>query len=373
MQVCYKGFYGLNHSWSVVSQNISRSLINLGHSLDVFSTNGIDKIPNDLIKNVIGYVENDSKLIGNTLKDNYDVSLSYTAMKNFPQYLQHSKKNRFGIWTFEFDGKNALPSGFAKNHIYCDKILPPSKFAKQVFSNSGIPENKMTVISHGINLNEIDSAEPYKLKTNKSTKILINLGQIHRRKNLSGALDMFGKAFSKKDDVCLILKIQDKTPQFNFELSFSYIYKEFISKYPNHAEVEIIRDFIPNIYSLYKSCDITFSPSNCEGFGMVPMEGMACGLFPIASNYGGWLDYLDDNNSLLINGNEFKVPSNYLYYEQKSGTIAFKPFEDDGIEKLKFAVGNVDKLKEKTISNINNIKEKYNWIEITKQILKLVK
>lgn len=371
MRVCYQGFYGQNHSWSTVAQNITRSLIELNNTVDVFSTNGTAKIPEDLLPNVVGSVE-DKKQVGIMPGNDYDMSLSYTALKNFSYFIQHSKKNRFGIWCYEFNGKNSLPTGFAKAHRSVDRILPPSKFAKEVFLNSGMPEDKMTVIPHGVNLREIDAAIPYPLKTNKSIKILINLGQIHQRKNLDGALKMLGIAFTKKDDVCFVLKVQEKKPKYGFEVSFQDSYKLFTQSYPDHPEVEIIKDFIPNIYSLYKSCDITFSPSHAEGFGMVPLEGMACGVVPIASRYGGFLDFLNDNNSLLIDGKEFKVPVSWLYYDGKPGTTAFLPSVDDGVEKLRFAVNNMSNLKKRTSEQVSEVRETFSWLNITKQILALV-
>jgi glycosyltransferase involved in cell wall biosynthesis len=369
MRICYQGFAAQNHSWAIVAQNICRSLIDLNHSVDIFSTNGNKYFPQDLEKNLVCYGDNNKVMFGNIPGNNYDMTISYTAMKNFNPYLQHSAKNRFGIYCYEFAGKNSLPVGFAKAHQYCDKILAPSNFARQVFLESGVPDDKVVVIPHGINNKEIDAAVPYQLKTKKSVKILINLGQIHRRKNFTGALEMFGRAFTKESDVCLVLKIQDRTPTQQFELSFKDVFQNFNSKFPNHAEVEIVKEFIPNIYSLYKACDITFSPSHCEGFGMVPLEGMACGLIPVASNYGGFTDFLDHSNAFLIEGKEFNVPPNYLYYQSKPGTKAFMPDPSDGINKLKAAVASVNSRSFSPTA----IKLNYDWLEVAKKVLALVK
>ncbi len=371
MRICYQGFAAQNHSWAVVAQNISRGLIELNHTVDIFSTNGNKHYPPDLDKNLIGCGDKNQLISGKIPGKDYDMSFSYTAMKNFSRFLQHSPRNRFGIYCYEFAGKNSLPIGFAKAHQYCDKILAPSHFARQVFLDSGVPEDKLVVIPHGINSKEIDAAVPHPLKTRKTVKILINLGQIHKRKNFPGALEMFGQAFNKNSDVCLVLKIQDRPPKQQFELSFRDVYESFERKFPNHAEVEIVREFIPNIYSLYKSCDITFSPSHAEGFGMVPLEGMACGLLPVASNYSGFLDFMD-GSPFLIEGQEFNVPPEYLYYQRKTGTKAFMPDVVDGVKKLRDAVSIVgDGLKWK-LSKIEETKRDYDWLEVTKKILALV-
>lgn len=372
MRILIRQFLNANHSWAHVGRGIASALITQGHEVDLFSTDGYKNIPNDLKNNLIGASEDNKLLLGKYPDNNYDMVISYTALKNMQLYLSHAPKNRFGIWCYEFAGKNSLPDGFAKCYKFADKLLLPSNFAKQVFLDSGIPENVMTVIPHGIDFEQIKSAKPFPLKTKKSTKIMIQpLGQVHRRKNIDGLLDMYGKAFYKNDDVCLVLKIQDKIPNQPFELSFNELYKNFENKYKNHAEVEIIKEYIPNIYSLYKSCDIVFSASNTEGFGMCALEANALGLINIAPRYGGFLDFLNDDNSMLIDGKEFFVPANYLYWQSKLGTKAFKPNIDDGVVKLRFAVSHKDELLKKYKANIEITEKNYNWLTITNKILEL--
>jgi glycosyltransferase involved in cell wall biosynthesis len=371
MKVCMKQFFGACHSWSIVGQNIARSLIKQGHTVDLFSTNGNKYFPEDLRPNLIGYVDEKNAIVGSNPGNDYEMSVSFTALKNMGSYLGHSPKNRFGIWCYEFAGKNALPNGFAKCYKDCDRLLPPSSFAKQVFLDSGIPSSAMTVIPHGINFDEVDAAIPYELKTKKNTKILVVIGQVHRRKNLQGLLDMYGKAFTNKDDVCLVLKVQDRPPTQPFELSFGEIYHTFHDRYKSHAEVEIIREFIPNMFSLYKVCDIVFTATFCEAFYIPGLESNALGLINIAPNYGGQVDFLNNDNSLLIDGKEFFVPIDHLYWHRKPGTIAFAPHIDDGIDKLRHAVENKSALLAKFKSNIDIIRSKYNWDTITSQILNL--
>jgi glycosyltransferase involved in cell wall biosynthesis len=355
-------FLGANYSWAIVGQNLARAFIKSGHEVDLFSTDGVQYLPPDL-----------KPYLKSIPEAEYPMQLSYTAFRNFPNYLKNGNKNRFGIWTYEFDGKNSLPSGFAKNYKECDQILPPSQFAKQVFINSGIPENHLTVVPHGVNAEEILSAHPYPLKTKKNFKLFVNVAQVHKRKNLFGLLEMFGRAFTKTDDVCLVIKVHEKKPTQLFEVNFQEIFNDFKQKYKNHAEIEIIRQFVPNIYSLYKSCDAAFSASYTEAFGMTGLEAQAAGLFNIAPNYGGFLDFLNEENSLLIEGKEFFVKPDMVYWSYQPGSKAFMPNIDSGVEKLKHAYANKDSLKEKAQLLAPSILEKYSWDKIGDQILGLVK
>lgn len=378
MKIAAQGFLAQNHSWSIVMQNICRQLHYMNHQVDMYSTNGIDYFPPDLkplLKVALApeVYQNDLDAAEAKMLPEYDMQLTYTAFRNFPAYLKRGKKNRFGIWTYEFAGKNSLPTGFAKNYKYCDQILPPSTFAKQVFMDSGIPDNHMTVIPHGIDPQHIVEAEPYKLKTNKKYKIFLNVAQVHRRKNLDGALEMFGRAFTKKDDVCLVIKVHDRKPTQPFELNFNSLFSEFKAKYKNHAEIEIIKEFIPNIYSLYKACNIMFSASHAEGFGMTALEAQATGLINIAPNYGGFTDFLNNDNSLLINGKEFYVKANMVYWSFQAGSKAFNPDLKLGAEALITACKNYDQLKPKAEALVPDILDRYSWQKVAQQIIGLSK
>lgn len=357
MKVCIEQFLGLNHSWSCVGQNIARALHQKGHEVHVRSTNGYNNFPKDL-----------QPLIKENLDNNYDMQISYTAMINFQKYLSHGKKNRFGIWNYEF---TVLPAGFPKNIQFLDMFLPSSNFSKEIFKNNGIPEEKMKVVKHGFAVEQYKNAKPMELKTNKKIKILANIAQPHQRKNLPGLLEAFGKAFSKKDDVCLVLKVVDKIPTSTFEVSFSKCFSEFKKQFPNHAEVLIIKDFIDDIASLYKACDIVFTMAHTECFWLPGLEGLACNKIIISPRYGGQLDYLNDSNSLLVDGKVTRAPSSAHYWSSSIYSGWFNPFIEDAVMKLKLAVSNYDELQKKFTQNSLNIIDDYTWDKVAEEILLL--
>src|SRR5271155_3028351 len=108
MKICWFGFLGKNHSWSIVAQNLSREFIRMGHDVDLFSTNGTDHFPDDLKPHLKGYFdettvitpENYHDIISSKLEKQYDMQMSYTALRNFDRYFIRGDKNRFGIWNY---------------------------------------------------------------------------------------------------------------------------------------------------------------------------------------------------------------------------------------------------------------------------------
>lgn len=359
--------FGKNMSWGLVGQNIGRSLLKLGHNVEFISTDGID--PKFLPEDLRPYTR--SQPIGV-----YDCQISYTAPHNWPIYLANGTKNRFAIWNYEYNIKqgspDALLQGFAKYWRATDKILPSSSFTKDVFRSMLIPDEKMVVVPHGINLEDFSYDKKYPLKTKKSKKILLNIAQPHKRKALPLALKSFGKAFTKKDDVCLIAKVfkQNNKGQ-QFDIDFSSLYKTFESKFPNHAEVEFIYDYIPNIADIYKSCDINFSATHAECWHLPSLEALASNIINVVPNYGGQLDFCNENNSILINGKVVRCSPDNLYWKPNNFAVHFEIDTDDAALKLRKAVEENDQLKSKFQPYCQEVVSKFTWENVAKQILDL--
>lgn len=339
-----------------MAQNICRALIKRGHDVHMFSTNGLDLFPEDLRPNL------------RVLDGEYDMQLTYTAMRNFSQYLSHGKKNRFPIWNYE---TTVLPQGFAKHYKYSDKMLPSSNFSKEIFANAGIPKEAMVVVPHGIDPSKFESAGAYPLKTKKSFKLLANIAQPHLRKNIPGLLEAFGKAFTKKDDVCLVLKVVDKPPSQVFEVSFAEIFGDFKRKYKDHAEIEVLSNFIVDIEGLYKSCHAIITMTHAECFWLPGLEAMAAGNLVIAPNYGGQLDYMNRDNSLLIDGKVGRADQRMQYWTQSPYAAVFNPDVDSAVDMLRFSFNNYENLMKDFRPNMKKVAEAFTWDNAAAQILRL--
>lgn len=373
MKILIKQFLGQNHSWSVCGWGLARAFKKAGHSVHLFSTDGVENLPPDLKENLIGYANLNQHTIahGNYPDKDYDMQVSYTAMKNFPHYLSNGFKNRFGIWTYEWNGENVLPTGFAKNHMSCDMILAPSEFSKDIFINSKVPENKIHVIPHGIDEQQYSQDFKIKIPTNKKFKILANIAQNHIRKNIPGMLEAYGKAFSKNDDVCLLIKAKPRKPMHAFDIDLNECISQFKKNFPNHAEIKIISEFIFDMSALYRSVDCTYTLSFCEGFYFPALEALASGKLNIAPAYGGHLDYLNQDNSILVNGSVMRADPKSMYWESKNNAVWFEPCINDASEKLRHAYSSFQNINSKLEIEKNHIIKKYGWDSIGNKILQL--
>jgi len=363
--------FGQNHSWSLVGQNLGRALIKLGHNVEFVSTDGFEQrfVPDDLMP-----------FVRKAPSGQYDCQVSYTAPHNWPNFLSHGTKNRFGIWNYEYNNKRSddkylsLLKGFAKFYRSTDLVLPSSNFSREVFISMGIPDEKMAVVPHGINLLDFEGTETFKLATRKSRKILLNIAQPHRRKALHLALKAFGKAFTKDDDVCLVAKVfKHNKKDHPFDIDFPALFKTFETKFPRHAEVEFIYSYIPNIADIYRACDINFSATHAECWHLPSLEALASGTVNVVPRYGGQLDFCNDDNSILIDGSITRAPRDHQYWEFNPFAVHFEIDTDDAAKKLQTAVSNFDAVKSRFAPNMSETAKTFTWEIAAQKILELCK
>lgn len=376
MKVCWFGFLGKNHSWSIVAQNISRQLIKMGHEVDLFSTNGLQHFPEDLKPYLKGYLEegqpvteqNLHELVISKLSPTYDMQLSYTALRNFCLYFTRGDKNRFGIWNYE---TTILPRAFAKYADCVDLVLPSSQFSKDIFVKNGMSADKQVVVQHGIHLDRFQNLGKFPLKTKKKYKILANIAQPHLRKNIPGLLEAWGKAFTRQDDVCLVLKIARKSPNPMFDVNFDAYFNDFRERYKAHAEVEIVDQFIVDIETLYNACDVVITMSHAECFWMPGLEAFAANKIVVAPRYGGQLDYMNDDNSVLIDGKIIRADMKMRYWEPSPYAAVFDPNVNQCAEKLRDVIANYDDYLKKFSPKMREILPEYTWDKVAARIVSL--
>lgn len=356
MRICFEQYLNSSHSWGECGLQTALALQSLGHEIHLKSTNGWHFVPESL-----------KPCIREKLDSDYDMQFSYTAMLNFPHYLSHGNKNRFGMWCYEFP---IIPRDFPRYHQFCDKLLAPSNFAREIFIQNKVPAEKVVRVPHGFHLSSTE--EKYPLKTKKTHKILMVIGQPHLRKNIKGALEAYCKAFTKEDDVCLVAKIAKVSKiQQAFEIDPLTVLNQVKKQYPSHAEIELITDFIPDMTTLYNACDIVYTLSYAEGFYLPGIQGLAKRMVCIAPRYGGQLDFMNDNNSLLIEGKIAKALAAMQYWNSSPYNGIFESEIDDAANKLKKAVFEFDSLKDKFLPGMKDVISEYTWENASKKLVEL--
>ena len=143
------------------------------------------------------------------------------------------------------------------------------------------------------------------------------------------------------------------------------------NEFKNHGEVEIIDKFIVDIETLYNSCDVVFTMTHAECFWMPGLEGFAANKVVVAPRYGGQLDYMNDDNSILIGGKEIRADVRMQYWEPSPYAKVFDPSVDEAAEKLKDLIKNYDDYLNKFSPNMQKILPDFTWDKAAEKIVSL--
>ena len=183
-----------------------------------------------------------------------------------------------------------------------DMILAPSCHVLRPYLEAGLSSRAGAVIPHGIDPEVFSPATlPFSYPTKKDFKFLQTSFPWVCEKGFDLCVQAFGRAFSSKDDVSLILRTprvlapEVRKPTFS---RLESIVREQLAK-PGSPEVLLIeRDAEPNQRGgFYTAADCYVHPLRAEGFGMTILEAMACGLPVIATAWSGPADFLSPRYS----------------------------------------------------------------------------
>lgn len=153
------------------------------------------------------------------------------------------------------------------------KIIAVSQHTKKdIIDMIGIPEQKITVIYNAVSDEIFAPATPSASLPNLETPYLLYVGNIKPAKNVTRLIDAFLLAKQKAPDLRLMLVGKNFMPQFT---------KEFCTQNQIEMAGEVT---FSTLGEIYRRAKIFVFPSLYEGFGLPPLEAMACETPVICSN-----------------------------------------------------------------------------------------
>lgn len=201
-------------------------------------------------------------------------------------------------WTmFESD---RLPEGWAGALNTMDEVWVPSEFNRRTFAEHGVIASKIHVIPVGIDARPYASASPMQLPGTGYT--FLSVFQWMERKGYDVLLDSWAKAFRASDPVRLVLR----SHSFGSSLPVARQLEAFLASRGLHrddlAPIHLIEEFLPDdrLPELFAAIDCFVLPSRGEGWCIPCMEAMAAAKPVIATAWSAQTDYLDQDNSWLL-------------------------------------------------------------------------
>ncbi|RNA63643.1 glycosyltransferase family 1 protein [Chryseobacterium nematophagum] len=211
-----------------------------------------------------------------------------------------------------------------------DELWVPSDFCVNIFTKyTGIPVMRFShPIEKLIISDEFDCSE-YNIKPNSKVYVTIfDSLSTTIRKNPEATIDSFIKVFKNDPESVLIVKTHN--------LERSKDAQKALEKYSAIPNIIMINELFSKekLHSLIQKSDVLISLHGSEGFGLTMAEAMSYGKIVVGTGYSGNLDFMNVNNSFLVQYDFIKT-SNTKGLIAEGLTLA-RPNIDDAAEKLQY-------------------------------------
>lgn len=265
--------------------------------------------------------DNDKKRI--KVMKNHQDNYSHYLYVNVPQFFKAGKgKTTAGFTMSETSG---LPAYWVQSCNSVDLVFVPTSFNYKTFAESGVHKEKLRIVPLGVDYHRYTpEGKKYPLRRSENLFTFFSVGEWVPRKGFDLLIQAFIEEFNSADDVCLVLKCHCSGS--DYDPAGDKILKEIKKittsiKNPNPPPIRLIPYTLPSseMPSLYRTADCFVSPTRGEGWNMPVYEAIACGVPVITTDWSAHLDYLNQENSYLIeiDGLEripcFNTPNDKIY------------------------------------------------------------
>ena len=286
----------------------------------------------------------------------WDISLFHINADQTPNCLPFvsmrvQETYKIGFWAWELE---RFPSPLLDSGRFLNDLWVPSNFIADAIIRSCNFDPK--VIPHPVRDHKEGSfgvSDKFNIGEGFILTTIFDLDSYIDRKNPFGAINAFieaSKNMSFRDEAKLIIK---GTGSMGRE---KVLNKINMIKERNDLRIIVIDDFLSEeeMIGLRNITDLFLSLHRSEGFGLNLIENMNAGNLVIGTNYSGNTDFMNDNNSLLV---DFEmVPVGKDQYPFGEGQFWAEPKISDAAEKIIWAYENrlkADKLSSNAQSYIN--------------------
>jgi glycosyltransferase involved in cell wall biosynthesis len=194
---------------------------------------------------------------------------------------------RYGYWAWELP---RAPRTWLRDAVAVSEIWAPSQHTAASFAGA---ERPVRVAPHPLFMEDYEAVTPRARTAGFMAVALCDLNSSEARKNPSGAIEAFRRAFADDPGARLVVKTQNGAahPQQLAALN--------AAAGPN---VEVIDATWPyaEVLGLIAAADVLISLHRAEGFGLPLAEAMALGTPVIATGWSANLDFMDETTGVLV-------------------------------------------------------------------------
>lgn len=267
-----------------------------------------------------------------------------------------NKKSGYNI-CFTYWETNKIPANWIDIINSADELWTTSAWAKNVFINSGV---NIPVYDFKLGINDVIYSMPSepRILRKPGQFTFLSIGSPSTRKNSQMSVDAFLKLFGKDDRFNLIYKSNGHADARIYLNDGSRMYLK------DHDRIKVIdwQTTDSDLAKIYDEVDCVLYPTSGEGWGLLPLQGIAKGIPTICTNATACTEFA-----------HLSVPLNY-----KWGTMNMfgiyegcgdwaEPDFDDLCDKMLYVVNNYDEVADKTFHGAKWVHSNLTWERVSQK------
>jgi glycosyltransferase involved in cell wall biosynthesis len=249
---------------------------------------------------------------------------------------------------------SVVPDSWRETMPQMQEIWTPSQYCVDIFEENNL--NKIIrKVPHGID------PELWKIENRYLTDkfIFFHVGGPTARKGGQRVVDAFLDLFDGNDDVMLILKSNEDTECRFYENGVDF---KSAAAHPQIVSINY-QVAVEDLVRLYNRSHCLVYPTNGEGFGLIPFQGIATGLPTIVTNATACADFAE--LSVPLDSKPTKGVGVHL------GDWV-EPDADDLRDKRRYVYDNYNEVKEKTLESARLIHNTQTWYHVAAQVIDIL-
>jgi len=271
--------------------------------------------------------------------------------------FSNSGKYKIGFTTTEVDG---IPTDWVRVLNEMDEVWTTSEFAKKSFEKSGV-KPPIFNMREGIDPNYFHpDIKPFENNVQKKFLFISNFAW-GRRKGIQELFEAFSKEFSYKEDVAMVIKALPSYHGMDVKKDMAELYHRSDS-----APIIVWDAVLPShlLSGFYTAGNCLVFPSRGEGFGLPPLEALACGVPVITTNYSAPPEYLKKDGEVLpgVELIDYKIKpfdgSDSIYYHGFNWAL---PSVSHLRRLMRKVFNNYEKYKAGALESSEYIREEWTW------------
>ncbi len=215
----------------------------------------------------------------------------------------HTNSYRFQFRRYGKISKRLLAPLEKRTYQISDRILPVSSYVRNnLIRDYGISPHRIEIIHNGVNTRIFHSIPGHERKKD----MVLYVGRIYKGKGLEFLIDAMEQVVADH-------------PEFRLAVAGDGVYLKNIQAFIQNKTVRKHIDFLGwqnsgALNGLYNEASVCVMPSIVEGFGLTLLEAMACGCPVIATDSGGAVDIIrnDENGVLVTHGDTDKLAGSII-------------------------------------------------------------